>query len=92
MGSSVLSAGLALLAIGAVMALLYFLAGVSGGLRAGRSPEQAAARRRRRVDTVRGLLLLAVVSIFGGVAFGRVLLLGLGVICLALAWLTWRYR
>jgi hypothetical protein len=91
MGDFMLRVALVVLAVGAVMAVLFFLTGLGRGLQP--DTEQPAARaqtgaRGRRGQTTRGLLLLMVVAVFGGVLLGRPLLLVLALVCLAAAYLV----
>jgi hypothetical protein len=88
MSNAMLPAFMALLGLGAVLAVLYFFGGLSTGLRQAGAPRRRTARER--LGRVRGLLLLGVVSLYAGVAFGRVVLVGLGVACLVLAYVLWR--
>ena len=90
MGDFMLRVAQVVLALGAVAAVLVFLTGLGRGLQSGEGPPRArggAAARRDRTQTVRGLLLLMVVAVFGGVLLGRPLLLLLAVVCLGAAYL-----
>lgn len=80
---------LVLLAVGVVLAVLTFLSGLGRGLSGAGTPARPRGGpvvRARRASTVRGLLLLMIVGLFGGVMLGRPLLLVLALICLAAAY------
>lgn len=91
MGDFMLRVAQVVLALGAVMAVLFFVTGLGRGLQP--DGEQAGARaqagaRRRGGQSTRGLLLLMVVAVFGGVLLGRPMLLLLALVCLGAAYLV----
>ena len=89
MGDFMLRVALVVVALGVVIGVLVFLTGLGRGLQSGARASRMIvdpAARRQRSQTVRGLLLLMVVALFGGVVLGRPLLLALALVCLGLAY------
>ncbi len=87
-----LRVGLLILGFGLVLGLLFFFSGLNRGLGPARAARQPARPPPSpdQVLSVRGLVLVMGVSLIGGIAFGRPLLLLLGAVCLGLAY--WRSR
>ncbi|MCC6189937.1 MAG: hypothetical protein IT318_12955 [Anaerolineales bacterium] len=89
MGDFMLRVALVVVALGVVSGVLVFLTGLGRGLQSRARPSRMIvdpAARRQRAQTVRGLLLLMVVALFGGVVLGRPLMLVLALVCLGLAY------